>query len=446
MVAMGPAEILFFVLLGASPADMLSLVHGEDYFRSRKIDITVDKMIELAGKDPVDGKTQLQQLLALRQLGADADEVKKSPQGDAALKLLTQIANGLKSDDQHGFAREYARTALAQLQGKEQSAYPIPPGRGGEFAWFPAAATLVGAAHFGGGSLVNNDLAKLRKLWTAKIPPQDKDHVYTIAETLGNLRIQSIAFALVDEPNADARGRAYVRITGKGDRQRLIDVLEKHAGWTTTKKGEVAVLRQNERAPAIAFIGARDVVIAGYQRTDKQDQQKLIDEVLELRSSEGKGNVLSGKFKELVPRIPATSTGVLIGELPEGMRKELLRAGNLTALPKIIFATMKRGKAMQLNFEAEMSNDDEAKTFSKEIHGLRDQGIALLQKAAEQVGAPAKILDNLRKSLESIKVTAEGKSLQGSAQIEGNLGELIPYLLLERAESKTPSPKQPKDN
>ena len=114
-VGLGLSEFLLLVILGASPADLLSLIHADDYFQHRKIDVTVEKMIELAGKDPVDGKTQIQQLLALRVLGDDVEQVKKSPQHPAAMEPLKDIAAGMKAQEAHGFAKGYASRTLAKL-------------------------------------------------------------------------------------------------------------------------------------------------------------------------------------------------------------------------------------------------------------------------------------------------------------------------------------------
>src|SRR5687767_3990502 len=87
---------------GLASNDLVSLVQAEDYFKVRNIAVSADKMAELAGKDPADGKTQVQQLLAIRWLGENAADTKKA---DGARALLEQIAAGKKAQDPHGFAR-----------------------------------------------------------------------------------------------------------------------------------------------------------------------------------------------------------------------------------------------------------------------------------------------------------------------------------------------------
>ena len=104
------APILFFLmpLSGNSVDDIVTLLPAEDYFQSRRIDTTIEKMMELAAKEPVDGKSSIQQLLALRVLGDDPAKVKKANGFAGHLQILKEIAAGEKAQDKQGFAKEYA--------------------------------------------------------------------------------------------------------------------------------------------------------------------------------------------------------------------------------------------------------------------------------------------------------------------------------------------------
>jgi hypothetical protein len=88
---------------GNGAKDFVSLLDAPQYFKSRGIEMKVEKMLELAGKTPADGKEQVQQLLAIRWLGEHADTIKKT--GNAR-ETLQAIADGKEAKDRHGFAAD----------------------------------------------------------------------------------------------------------------------------------------------------------------------------------------------------------------------------------------------------------------------------------------------------------------------------------------------------
>src|SRR5262245_28853865 len=109
---------LLFVGVGDAPPDVVALIPPATYFQVCKIEQTVDKMMELAARDPADPKTQVQQLLALRQLEIDVALLKKAPKATAFRRTLTQIAEGKLAADKQAFAQEYARRVLSRLDGR----------------------------------------------------------------------------------------------------------------------------------------------------------------------------------------------------------------------------------------------------------------------------------------------------------------------------------------
>ena len=58
--------LLLFMSSAGQPTDLVSILTPQDYFKSQGIDMNIDKMLELAVKDPIDGPTHFAQLLALR--------------------------------------------------------------------------------------------------------------------------------------------------------------------------------------------------------------------------------------------------------------------------------------------------------------------------------------------------------------------------------------------
>src|SRR5437870_4041672 len=108
MVMVSWMQVLLLLVTSAAgqPTDLASLLSPADYFQSRGIEMSTDKLLELAAKDPVDGRTQLAQLLALRALGDDKN-FKNAANYATQRKILEDIAAGLKAQDKLGFAKEY---------------------------------------------------------------------------------------------------------------------------------------------------------------------------------------------------------------------------------------------------------------------------------------------------------------------------------------------------
>src|SRR5260370_41902807 len=104
--------------------DTVSLIDVQAYFQSRNVPVNAPEMTAHAARDPKDGKTQIEQLLALRWL-ADHPEMTKSV-GEAR-GLLAEIAEGKRAQAAQGFAKQYAPPALPRLDGKAPPApQPIP--------------------------------------------------------------------------------------------------------------------------------------------------------------------------------------------------------------------------------------------------------------------------------------------------------------------------------
>ena len=147
MMGVGLSEmlILFLMMGGSSGADVVSFVPPKHYFETMEVETTFDKMMELATKEGKDGRTQFQQLLAIRHLADEADAFKKSPKYAEQRQILEQIAAGKKANDPQGFAKEQAQKALARFDGKTWTPPAAPVLRDDALAWFPANATFAAA-------------------------------------------------------------------------------------------------------------------------------------------------------------------------------------------------------------------------------------------------------------------------------------------------------------
>jgi hypothetical protein len=194
----------------------VSLVQPKHYFQARQIDASIDKLIDYAGDEPKDAKTQIVQLTALRYLADEADTLKKAPKYAAHRQTLEAIAAGKKAQDPLGFAKDYASRVLHKLDNTKPAVVKSRPVREDALAWFPANATLAGAIdlqHARSIGVANDPLKELMKM----MPDRVKLEMYNQIEKSGNIRVERAAFGIVDSPGKKEQMKIFLRLTGKGN-------------------------------------------------------------------------------------------------------------------------------------------------------------------------------------------------------------------------------------
>src|SRR5688572_24246438 len=199
MFGMGLIEVLMLLFMtgGAMSTDLVSVLPAQAYFKARGIDINIEKAVELAAKDPDSGKAQISQLLALRYLADESAKLKGSPNIDRHRQTLTDIATGKKAQDPQGFAKDYAAAALARIDGTKLSVAAVRSPRDDAFGWFPANATLIGALDTRltrGETPAKSSVSEMFKMF----PEEMLNQAFTAVEKVGNIRIDRVAFAYID--------------------------------------------------------------------------------------------------------------------------------------------------------------------------------------------------------------------------------------------------------
>src|ERR1700722_18986727 len=99
MLAVSFVEVLMMAILsgGSGSTDLVAMMQPRQYFESRQIEISIDKMVDLANEEPKNAKTQIVQLNALRYLADESDNLKKSANYAAYRQQLEAIAQGKKA-------------------------------------------------------------------------------------------------------------------------------------------------------------------------------------------------------------------------------------------------------------------------------------------------------------------------------------------------------------
>jgi hypothetical protein len=408
---MGFVEILMLLILsgGGTNTDLAALLPAQSYFQSRGIDISIDKAAALAAKDPVDGKTQIAQLVALRYLAEESAKLKGAPDYAQHRRLLTAIAVGKQAQDPQGFAKEYAAQVLAKLDGVKPLAVTAPSPRDDSFLWFPANASLLGAfdARLARGATApKSNLVEMFKLF----PPKILNTTYDVVEKIGNVRIDRIAFAYVDGPKDQHMGEIYIRITGKANPAWLLDGLREQKMSTKTSKGPAGetvtkVFMQNQAPGVFLMIGDSEIVIAGYQKV-QADHEGLLDKVLQRRDGKLE-HASAGLLKGELAKIPAKACGLLVGTLPAETSM-----GTPFPIPVMISGHILRApNALDVNLAGSMANGDDAIQLVKALSQIRQQGIdGLKQFQGAPMQLPGLEIGPMIQMLESLQVEAQGST------------------------------------
>jgi hypothetical protein len=457
-VAFGMMEIL--LLLGSSHTspthDLVSLLRAEDYFQSRNIALEAAGLVKLAATEPADGKAQIQQLLALRWLGENAAKVAKTPE---ARVVLEQIAAGKKAQDANGFAKLYARQALARLDRKPLPVAVIAPAAGLQaeaFTGFPADINCVaGMELWSRHATVAAASDPIRDLIAATIPRRERESFYQGAEALGNLRLDRVTLGVAVNDDGSAH-HIVVSFRGTADGKRIADFLARQMPGVVKRqekgpRGEsIRVLDGSTRdGSALAFIGDRELIACS--APEKSVAGTVLAQVLEVRAGKQKG-LIESKLGRLTKETPRNARALIAYDLPEKAVGRMSREFQpLPALPGSLLAYVtsgdpsdatKTGK-LSIAFSGRMKDADQAKAFADAAGKLKQQGLKALDNVPPQEKVPPAVIKVAKDTLSSLNVEASSDSVKGGLTI-GNEAALFEALKLIMMAREAPPPRPEK--
>jgi hypothetical protein len=436
---------LLLLLAGSAglPAnDIVSLMQPEDYFKARKIDVSADKMVELAGKDPADGKTQIQQLLAIRWLGDNAAQAKKA---DGARALLEQLAEGKKAQDPHGFAKGHALQSLARMDGKPILPLATTPDkslRGDALKWFPADLTLAGGYELRAGAKSSEKvLTEVRKVLSKAMPERERNEAFDFIDAIGNVRLDRVAAGFKIDDNGKAE-RVFVRATGAADSKRILDFISMTSQGklkAVTKKGpdgeEVAYIAKDDTC--YAFIGKGEMFFLGGSK--ETNAAGLIDEIFAVKAGKKK-SLPEGALAAVLRDVPDNARVLFTGEIPESVRKEMTAKGSpLRAAPKSFLFHAAGEDKLTLTLSGSLKDKEEADAFAEGVLGLKQTALKALDNPPPGDRIPKEILDRARKTLQGAKVATDGSVVTGKVSVDALeiVGAVLKWFVEER---KPPRP------
>lgn len=418
------AAILLLLLSGGmNTTDLVEMAQPGDFFKSRQIEPTVDQLLDLAIADPTTGQAQIRQLMALRQIAVDADNFKKAKNYATNRMALEEVAEGKRAQDPLGFAQEYARRALARLDGKKLAPAKSRPLREDALNWFPADTKLAFALDARpSGDALDDTLKQLLKL----MPETAKGQMYDQMEKWGNIRIERFAFGMVDAEKRDDQ-KIFMRFTGKGNQAWIAESLTTAVGGITPLQSRqfkdadgtpITQLQQKNRAPVFLLVGQTDLLIVGYSKFDGKHED-VVAETLDVRAKK-KPHAGTGTLKDRLAKISDKAIALLVGDLPNDEFKRLIEP-----VPTKISAFVERTPmGLDVKLESAMADAGEAAKLVETVGGLRKKGIAGLQQAMMNPpppGTPPIPYQAIITFVESVQVQNQGDTVRIGAFMSNGL-------------------------
>jgi hypothetical protein len=225
-------------------------------------------------------------------------------------------------------------------------------------------------------------------------------------------RMDRCASAWAEDRQHPGRSRSFMRLTGKINRDRVIDHFRRY--WkgtmheTTLEGGEVVILHDTKKGGgAVALIGTTDLIVASYSDPAKNDLP-VLEECLNLRA--GKGVSLPVAQAAILKEIPDDAWEFAVGEPPESFRKMF----TFTFMHPIRSGVMWfRGiNDVEMGFRGSFVNAAEAKRFDLVIGVMKRvfTNAPVVMKDAELAAAVAKAFD-------SLQAETEGERFKGHVRI-----------------------------
>ena len=386
--AAAPVFLVLLLGLGGSghvPHDLASFIELNDYFTRGSIEAKADNLLRVAARPPTDVKESFVQLLVIRWLGENTDQL--GEQKDAVRKALQQLAQGPE-----GFARDYAQIALARVEGKPLThrTFARDNLRKDAFAWFPEQVQIAGAFDFRAapgqktgaaheqalGKQIKDIQAHFQKL----IPNPAKDEMYIFAETVGNVRIDRLSFGIIYDAENRGNEQIFARGTGRFDHKRLVDYLRQtlpNLKFDEKKgpRGEPITFITFEQPPTFVLIGDTEVLIAGHG-VRKEGNSELAELALAVRDGK-KPSMLKGPLGKLLEEAAPEASGLILGEIPAIARAELARTpvGVTPHQFTLECARDGTGEGFALRFRGHMDNEADAKRLAGSFKDLVKTGL-----------------------------------------------------------------------
>jgi hypothetical protein len=381
---------LFLWLLqgpGGAPADLVAAIPAEDYFRSRAMDASLPGLVELSTRPAMDPGASVRQLVALHFLARQADQLKKEKNAAALIAAIEDVAAARAGQDELGFAKDYAARVLAALAGTKLATARPADSFVDACRLIPANATLLHVCDLRTGAKTDRTAAWQDFLLTYT---KARETAYDLAERVGNIRVERIAFAEFEEAHA-----GLIRISGRADCKRIADAFQASRLFDGKPRQLPAINREpvtllESHAFSVALIGNRELLFA-VSRDRNVEASSLLLKVLECGTGKAK-SVNDGPWQQTIREVApdASSLGIVrAGDFLDHVRFTPFALLTCAAFDKppavsghvaVTGVAKPAGVAYRVVGTFEQATD--ARAFGDWFARARDLGVAALKKWA----------------------------------------------------------------
>jgi hypothetical protein len=445
MIGLGSIEMVVLLALftGGGDLDIVSTLPAKEYFKARDVEISAERLMDLASQTPDTGKKQIAQLMALNLLANDTNLLKNAGKAAEYRKTLEDIAQGKKANDSSGFAAEYARRTLRALTGEKAPLLPRTAWKDA-MKFLPGKASLVGFVDPAAGAPVGQDRPDFAAFF--KMMPKDAhEAVWSGIEKTGNMKVDHFSFAVQLDPENGRMTEFVIRVVGKFNPEWLAASMPVHKEdkrkERTFPDGAKVRFLIAEGSPAIALVGDRELLLGSYPLeftgravVKKGDNLEILERMLDLR---GKGaGALGGNLNVDLATIPADANVVIVGDLP--IEKN---PGPVPAPLKFAVHAKRIVGGIDIHARGVMANEADAKTLLAAAGKLRDLGLQQMKNLQGQPGPfePAH-LAALMALVESIELQTKNHDVTVRAFVPEQTFMILPTFGAMRWQAAPPPP------
>jgi hypothetical protein len=198
-------------------------------------------------------------------------------------------------------------------------------------------------------------------------------------------------------------------------------------------KGDPITLVQNgNNPPVIMLVGNTDLLLVGYQG-NAGNHDALVQEVLDARSKK-KANATAGKLKDSLAKVSEKAVGLLVGDIPDEMKREFGHVFDVVP-PKVIAFMERSPMGLDVQVQAGMANAEEAGKTVQKIGALRKEGIDELKRAMQQPlppGSPPIPFQGMINLMESLQVSNQTDKVNVRVVVPNALIQQLPLMMMRR--------------
>jgi len=402
---------MMLVLLVGGGNDLLDYLPAKHYWQAKSVTVTTENLLAELKADQKDKATAVRRLMAIRTLGEQKD-----PNALPALKKLL--------DSKELFEDEYARRAVAAIEGKESKPTgPTDKEMQSDLWLLPANCGVVVQARFQPGKPASSD--DLVKTLGTMMPEGKAEEtlaevtkaLISLAEKIGNVRLLGATIGVADNVGSKS-GFVVVLFRGLYDKEAVRAALLEEKGKPEVF-GDSEVLVMGRDTAMILPSKDQLVLLVGPAR----DQLPIGDMLNAVKTGKGKltENEEMAKLVKSVDMSGPLWGAALIGQ---AYRVDTV----INPFDTATLASKQNQDGLELTLTARGSDPNGVQQAVSEFNGHIAKAIQEVTREVERMPAQKPMAELLR----SINAKVEGSKAVVTARLKGDPKAIVMWLFVAR--------------